>query len=370
MDYKVISADDHIVEHKDLFVTRMPQEFRDKAPRMVRGADGGDGWSWDGKPPERTLGIEATAGRTVQASGLKWEDILPGNYDGAAHLLDLDKAGIDASLLFPTVTLSSWSMKDSPFALAMMQTFNDWMMEDFCGADPKRLVGLPLLPVNHGMEATLAEFERCVKMGAKGLHIPVFPDVSYVDRQYDALWSAAEEAGTPLCMHRTSGGNDPSGKGAFNYKVPGINVAGSVIRFFAGVEPLTMLTFSGVFERHPKLKIVDAEVNFGWIPFWAETMDQCWERQKGWANFPFEGPPSKVIGKNVFVTVLDDQLGFDMIADKPYLADTAMFSTDYPHSFCLWPDTGRYIEELTQDIDPMAKQKVLAGNAVRAFGLN
>ena len=369
MEYKVVSADDHIVEHRDLFITRMPKEFREKAPRMVRGADGGDGWSFDGGPPARTMGLEATAGRSAQASGYTWEDILPGNYDGAAHIADMDLGAIDAALLFPTVTLSAWSMQDSPFALALMQTFNDWMMQDFCGADPRRLIGLPMLPVNHGIAATLAEFDRCVKMGAKGLNIPVFPDVPYIDPQYDPLWARAAEAGIPLCMHRTSGGNDPAGKGVFRHNVPGVNVAGTVIRFFAGVEPLTMMIFTGIFQRHPNLRIVDAEVNFGWVPFWKNTMDQCFHQQKGWARFPFEHLPSETLGRNVFVTVLDDKLGFDMCASEPYLADMALFSTDYPHSVCLWPDTPAYIADCTQNCPPEARAKILAGNAVRLFGL-
>ncbi|MGB8365192.1 MAG: amidohydrolase family protein [Rhizomicrobium sp.] len=370
MGYKVISADDHIIEHRDLFATRLPMEFRDKAPRIVRGADGGDGWSWDGKAPARTLGIEATAGRATRASGFKWEDILPGNYDGGEHLKDMDKASIDAAIMFPTITLLSWSMGKSPFALAMMQCFNDWMMQDFCGADPKRLIGLPMLPVNHGIEATLTEFERCLKMGARGIHIPVFPDLPYVDRSYDPLWSAAEQANVPLCMHRTSGGNDPAGKSNFQFNVPGLNIAGSVVRFFAGVEPLTNLIFTGVFQRHPKLMVVDAEVNFGWMPFWKQTMDDCHERQKGWAKFPFDHSPGETLGKNVFVTVLDDKVGFDAVADEPWLADVALFSTDYPHSFCLWPNTFDDIERVASDLDAASKTKILAGNAIRVFGLN
>ena len=370
MEYKVISADDHIVEERNLFIERMPKQFRDEAPRMVRAADGGDGWSFGDKPPARSLGLEATAGRSAQASGYKWDDIFPGNYDGAAHLGDMDKGGVDAALMFPTITMMAWSMKDSAFALAMLDVFNSWMMQDFCAPDPKRLIGLPCLPVNHGIEIAVKEFERCAKMGAKGMHIPVFPDTNYVDPAYDPLWAAAAEAGIPLCFHRTSGGNDPSGKGAFQFDIPGINVAGSVIRFFAGVEPLTMMIFSGIFERHPNLKIVDAEVNFGWIPFWRETMEHCWEVQKGWANFPFKHRPSEAIGKNVFVTVLNDHFGFENVQREPYLADVAMFSTDYPHSFCLWPDTQGYIDDLTKNVDPVAKHKILAGNAARVFNLN
>ena len=36
--------------------------------------------------------------------------------------------------------------------------------------------------------------------------------------------------------------------------------AGTVHRFFAGVEPFTKMIYTGVFARHPKLKIMDAEL--------------------------------------------------------------------------------------------------------------
>jgi predicted TIM-barrel fold metal-dependent hydrolase len=369
MEYKVISADNHILEPRDLFTTRLPEKFRDRAPRVMRGADGGDGWSFDGKTVQRTLGIEATAGRSVQVSGYRWEEILPGNYDGAAHLKDMSDAGVDAAMLFPSVPLSAWSDGDSEFALAMQQTFNDWLFDDFCSPDPKRLIGQPMMPVNHAMPVLLAELDRCLKKGAKAVHIPVFPDTAYIDPYWDPFFAAVADAGVPMAIHRTSGGVDRSGKSNFQFNVPGVNVAGTVIRFFSGVEPLTMLIYTGVFQRHPKLKIVDAEVNFGWIPFWKATMDQCYEQQKGWAKFPIDTLPSETLGKNVFVTILDDKVGFDLVASDPMMADVALFSIDYPHSVCLWPDTAGAIEKSTPNVAPEAKAKILAGNAVAVFNL-
>lgn len=371
MEYKVISADNHILEPRDLFLTRLPKEFRDRAPRVMRGADGGDGWSFDGKTVERTFGIEATAGRSVQISGYKWEEILPGNYDGAAHLADMQQEGVDAAVLFPSVPLAAWSGNlDDAFALALMQTFNDWLLDDFVAPDPNRLIGLVMLPVNHGMEATLAEFDRCLRKGAKAFHIPAFPEKPYISDHYDPLWARAAEAGTPICLHRTSGGSDAAGKAMFQFNVPGVNVAGTVIRFFSAVEPMTLLIYTGVFKRHPKLKIVHAEVNFGWIPFWKETMDDQFQRQRGWAKFPIDNLPSEALGKNVFVTVLDDKVGFDLVQSDPMMADVALFSIDYPHSVCLWPDTASYIEKSTVNVDPVSKKKILADNAVRVFNLN
>lgn len=370
MHYDVISADNHILEPRDLFTTRLPGEYRDRAPRVLRGADGGDGWSWDGKTVERTLGIEATAGRAVKISGYKWEEILPGNYDGAAHLKDMMDEGVDAAVLFPSVPLMGWFMGDDPFALALFQTFNDWVVEDFCAPDPRRLIALPMMPVNHGMDVLLAELDRMLKKGVKAVHIPVYPDKPYWDPYYDPFFQAVTEAGVPLCMHRTSGGRDPGGKSNFEFNLPGLGPAGTVHRFFAGVEPFTKMIYTGVFARHPKLRIMDAELNFGWVPFWMNTLDEVFEKQKGWARFGTEERPSETLGRNIFITVLDDKLGFDLVAREPKMADLALFSTDYPHSICLWPNTRKYIEESTANVDPVAKQKILAGNAVKLFNLN
>jgi predicted TIM-barrel fold metal-dependent hydrolase len=369
MEYRVISADNHILEPRDLFTTRLPKEFRDRAPQVLRGADGGDGWSWDGKTVGRTFGIEATAGRSVQVSGYTWEEILPGNYDGAAHMQDMLDAGVDASVLFPSVPLMGWFWGDDPFALALFQTFNDWVIEDFCAPDPRRLIALPLMPVNHGMDVLLSEMDRMLKKGAKALHIPVYPDKVWWDPYWDPFFKTAAEADVPLCMHRTSGGRDPGGKDQFQFDLPGLGPAGTVHRFFAAIEPFTKMIYTGVFARHPKLKFMDAEVNFGWVPFWMETLDTVYEKQKGWARFGTEETPSAVLGRNVFFTVLDDKVGFDLVATNPQMADLALFSTDYPHSICLWPNTADDIARSTVNCPAEAKQKILAGNAVKLFNL-
>ncbi|MEO6716092.1 MAG: hypothetical protein ABIM50_02430 [Novosphingobium sp.] len=67
--------------------------------------------------------------------------------------------------------------------------------------------------------------------------------------------------------------------------------------------------------------------------------------------------------------VLDDKVGFDLVADYPKMADLALFSTGYPHSICLWPDTKAYIETSTVNCPPEATKKFLAGKAVKLFNL-
>jgi predicted TIM-barrel fold metal-dependent hydrolase len=376
MQYSLISADSHLIEPRDLFVERLPEQFRDRAPRVLPGRDGGDGWSFDGGPPHRTFGLEAVAGQKLkgvpfQAEGLTWDQILPGNYDGAAHLADMDRDGVDASVLYSgPVGLSSFALPDREYALAVMRTYNDWLLEDFSGVAPERLVGLALLPTDDGQDVMLAEFERCLAKHARGFNLPGSPEKAYFDPYYEPLWEAASDAGTPLSFHRNHGGRPRGDLSGFRPDLPGVNVGGIVARFFTAIDPFTYMIFSGVFERFPDLKIVAAEVNCGWLPFWRENMDQNYEQQRGWAQVPINRMPSEFVGRNVFVTTLDDHVGYDAIRRDPSLGDAVMYSTDYPHSVTLWPNSATLSKELTEGFDDATRAKVLAGNAASLYHLN
>jgi len=250
-----------------------------------------------------------------------------------------------------------------------MQTYNNWLLDDFCGVDPRRMVGLVIVPVDDGMEATLAEFERLLDKGAKAFYLPGSPDRPYWDTYYDPLWKAASEAGTPLSFHRNHGGKPKGDVSGFRMDLPGINVGGIVARFFTAIDPFTYMIFTGVFERFPNLKIVAGEVNCGWVPFWRENMDQNFDQQRHWANLPIDRRPSEYVGRNVFVTTLDDQYGYSAMREDPSLADAVMYSIDYPHSVTLWPNSVQHIATLTHGFAEGPKHKVLAGNAASIYGL-
>jgi predicted TIM-barrel fold metal-dependent hydrolase len=347
--------------------------LRERAPRMLRGEDGGDGWSFDGKPPKRTFGIEATAGQTgaKKLSGLRFDEILPGNWDGKAHVVDMDRDGVDVSVVYPAHAIFTYIDDDRELAIACMRSYNDWILKDFQGADPARIVGLPLLPVDDGIDVCVAELERCISLGAKGMFIPGFPARPYHDPYYDPLYARAAEAGVPLTFHRTFGGkpNEADWDELVEQK---ITAAGTVYRFFSAIKPFTYMVLGGVFARHPDLKLVAAEVNFGWLPFWAQTMEQNVDIRTGFADEDTVGSalrPTEHMGRNLFVTVLDDQVGFDLVKDHRWLADCALYSTDYPHSVTLWPNSNEIIPKLTANLDPADVEKILSGNAARVYGI-
>jgi len=369
---RIISADCHINEPPHVF-DAVPAKLRDRAPKMLRGADGGDGWSFDGKTPKRTFGIEATAGRASadkKMSGLRFDEILPGNYQGRAHAEDMDKDGIDVSVVYPAYAAQTYVMPDRELGLACMRSYNDWIVGEFQGAAPNRIVGLPLLPVDDGMDACLAEFDRCLRAGAKAILIPGLPVRPYHDPYYEPLYARAAEANVPLTFHRTFGGKpqEADWDGIVDLK---ISAGGTVWRFFSATRIFTYLVYSGVFDRHPNLKIVAAEVNFGWLPFWLQTMDQNFVVRSELHDATIAGGSRPVdhMGKNLFVTVLDDQVGFDLIAKHPWLADCAMWSSDYPHSVTLWPRSRQILSDLAKDLPQAQLDKIAFGNAARVYGI-
>jgi predicted TIM-barrel fold metal-dependent hydrolase len=143
-----------------------------------------------------------------------------------------------------------------------------------------------------------------------------------------------------------------------------------VTGYFAAIQPLTEMIYTGLFDRFPTLKFVHAEVDWGWVPFWAEIMDQVVRQHDYWVDWPMQRKPSDYLGTNVFVTGLDDVAGFRAARNgDEIIARSAMFSIDYPHEITLFGSTQKVLGELTEGLDAKVKYDMLAGTAVKVFNL-
>ena len=72
-------------------------------------ADFGDVWSFDGGKRTWNLGLTATAGldyTQYAPKGARYSDIRPASFDPKARLIEMDIDGIDAQVLYPSVTLT------------------------------------------------------------------------------------------------------------------------------------------------------------------------------------------------------------------------------------------------------------------------
>src|SRR2546423_11476923 len=108
-DLVLISVDDHVIEPPDLFVNHLDARYRDRAPKLVRNAEGSDVWVF-GEVVMETAALNAVAGRPKEEYGLEpqsLDEVRPGCYDVHERVKDMDAGGVPASMnftSFPTFT--------------------------------------------------------------------------------------------------------------------------------------------------------------------------------------------------------------------------------------------------------------------------
>src|SRR5579864_7135053 len=103
-NYKLISADSHIVEPPDMYTSRIAPQFRDRAPRMERRKTPGgreyDAWML-GSQQVGTLGAVMQAGQrfedpsNIDFLGI-WDDVRKAAYDPHAMIAETRKTGSGA----------------------------------------------------------------------------------------------------------------------------------------------------------------------------------------------------------------------------------------------------------------------------------
>ena len=147
-------------------------------------------------------------------------------------------------------------------------------------------------------------------MAAKGARAISFPEnmvtldlPSFHTDHWDPLFSAAEEAGMPLCLHFGTSGKVPS-------TAPEAPMAVFIsLMSCNSMYAVADLAFSPVFHRHPNLKIAFSEGGVGWIPYLLERMDATWEKHRFYQNVNQEVRPSELFRKHIWGCFIVDQHG-------------------------------------------------------------
>ena len=97
-------------------------------------------------------------------TGVTYDEIRPGCFDGAERLKDMDADGVDAEILFaPQRTIGHFlGDEDDDFVKAGVEAYNDFLREEFCAPDRTRLIGLAQIS-SLGTERAVKELEAAAK---------------------------------------------------------------------------------------------------------------------------------------------------------------------------------------------------------------
>lgn len=387
---KIISADDHVIEPAHVWQDRMPSKHKELAPKIVIAPQGemtlNDGvwletpgtgdkmaawWHFESKRYQikQMVACPGIPPEEVTMEGVTYDDIAPGCYDPIARLADMDINHVEASLCFPNYPRFCGQLfseaDDLELGLLCVQAYNDWMIDEWCGSSGGRLIPLCIVPL-WDAELAAKEIYRLAEKGCRAVAWSELP--AWLGRPglhgdfWDPFLKACEETQTVICMHIGSGTKtvqtSPEAPTVVTANLIVCNSAASMIDWI----------FSGKFEQFPNLKLLYAESQIGWIPYFIERADDTW-RTHQWAQGEkrIPKPPSHYYKKHVYSCFFKDTVGIDLL-DR-IGEDNVLFETDYPHQDGTFPNTLAIAEELFGHLEQETIDKIARNNAIKLFGL-
>ena len=358
--YRLISADGHVNEPPDVWVDRVPAAFRDRAPKIVR-FDEGDAWVIEGVSDPINFGMNACAGIAPEdmKGWCRFDEIRRGGYDPAARIEEMDADKVDAEVLFPTPRLSQAVIAnpDTEYHLAMVRAYNDWLAE-FCAYAPERFGGMAIVP-NRGAASAVAEVERVLEFpGIRGVVMGCYPNGTLaIEPEDDKFFGLLAERGVTLAVHVSLSQSMPA---AHRAKLPGFG------RFYDAPNRMVEMIFAGVFDRFPELDVFFAEVDFGWVPYVKEQIDNNYQRLDPVSHFGLEMLPSEYIERHFHFGFMTDTHG---VHNRHAVGvERILWSNDYPHISADWPNSWRTIQAAFSGVPSDERNLILTGNAQRLWG--
>jgi predicted TIM-barrel fold metal-dependent hydrolase len=348
---RVIDADSHVFEPGDLWVRRLGEPHRARAPRFATAPDGQELFAIDGKWQKRVPFAQA-----------RWEERTRGGFEPAERLRFMDEQGIERAVLFPTLGLNLAAIEDADFAEACCRVYNDWLAE-YCAAAPGRLLGAGVLNLVDPARAAAEARRATTALGFPAVMVRPNPTrgrpLHHPD--YEPLWAEIARLGAALCVHEGTTGTMPTA---------GVDRFDSFFFEHLFSHPFEQqlacasVVAGGVLERHPALRVAFLESGTAWVPYWLQRMDDHWE-SIGWMVPGLALKPSAYFRRQCRVGCEPDDALLPRLLDL-IGEDCVMFSTDYPH-YDAKPDPVALALKL--DLPEGARRKVLGANAARFYRL-
>jgi predicted TIM-barrel fold metal-dependent hydrolase len=365
---KLISTDDHVIEHPRVWRDRLPAADLEVGPRVVEvdrdGMAPAHSWLYEGELYPN-MGLNAVAGKPKEEFGVeptRFDEIRPGAYDPDARVADMDVDGVQAHLCFPTfprfcgtVFLKS---RDKGLAARCVGAWNDFILDEWCAAAPDRLIPLMILPF-WDVPQSIAEMERCLAKGVKAISFPENPAPlglpSFHTDAWNPLFALAQEAEVPLCMHFGSSGRPPETASdapkAVSIALYGCNSMASTAD----------LLFSPVFHHFDRLKVALSEGGIGWVPYMLERLDYTWDRHRYYTGIDQHAVPSELFRRHFYGCYIDDQFGLE---NRHHVGvDRITWECDYPHSDSQWPNSRTHAAQTLAGVPDDEVQQIVEHNA-------
>ncbi len=355
---KLIDSDAHVIEPPNLWADYTEKKYLAKAPRVVSD-NGSDRWLCEGVKMHSTRELVGVTRDFTdrRQTGKYGTDIVKSGYLPGERLKDMAKDGVWAEVVYPTVALRLFMLKDASLKAALFRAYNSWIA-DFCKAHPNRLKGLGCLAMED-VAGAVKELERCKKLGLIGGLI-ILEGMQHEDARYHPLWKASRDLDMPISMHVETG------------NVMSTNTRVDLITYATHIQKaLASMVYSGLFDRFPKFKLVSVESDAGWAGYFIERMDFFYNlhgsRRKE-RGIMCARPPSEIFHDSIYYTFITDLSG--VAARKIVGVNNILWSSDFPHSGSTWPHSQASAAKHVAGVPKADADKILWKNTARLYGFS
>lgn len=298
---------------------------------------------------------------------------MPALFDLEARFRAMDIAGAGYVQIVNTANPPVEAVAGPDAALELARIANDEMAE-LVSRHPDRFAGAAAcIPMNH-VDGALDELERAVKqLGHRAVQI--YTDVQgrpLDDPAFAPVFDRAAALDIPMLLHPVRGPSRADYPAEQASRFDSWRIIGWL---YDTVAAMTRLIFSGVFDRHPDIRIVTHHLG-GFAPYAAERIREGYDKFLKGAAARQEPVPVREHPHDYFRRFYADTI---TIGSVPALecglaffgVDRVMFATDMPFDM----QGGRkYIEVALQamaeiDIPEADKKKIFETNARKVFRL-
>jgi predicted TIM-barrel fold metal-dependent hydrolase len=208
--------------------------------------------------------------------------------------------------------------------------------------------------------------ERCLRLGVRGVWLNTMPSVGPAIRpEDDRFWDAAQALGAPVHFHVRVMRQlqKPRPKGVRGDDLTGLATVGARDM----IVDMAEIIQSGVHDRFPTLVWVAVETGCGWIPYLLEQLDDRWWRNRSWLPVKLKHPPSFYFRRNWRAAFMIDR--YAVMNRHVIGVENMLWSTDYPHHGCDWPETRRVVDDIFRDVPAAERRRMCAENAAELYRL-
>ena len=327
--------------------------------------------------------------RLAQALGLRIAEIDPGDagrgerrgplsnhWNAERRLALLDADGIAAEVIFPQPAGDGGppfypfgqpaDPREPAQVAAGCRAWNRWVAEFVRGSPaPERHAGLALLGPVGDVAAAVREVEWAREAGLRGVVVrsQPFDAPPWNHPRYEPLWAACEALEMPVHTH---GGETPEyGDLPGSRSIWFTEVCWHAHRLF------WHLLWSGVLERHPRLRLVFTEQFADWVPDLLHQLDAL--HAGAVAGMTRDAAlrlrPSEIWARQC-------TLGGSFLTRRECERRAAigvanlMWGSDFPHDEGVWPKTREALHATFDGVPEPELRAILGQNAVRLYGLD